>query len=440
MQSQRIGRVTSLAFPIMGGMLSQSLLNLVDAAMVGSLGEVALAGVGVGAYLNFLAVSMIMGLSSGVQAIVARRMGQGRTDECALPLNVGLLCALIIAIPVSLVFYAASPWLVALISSEQAVTDVGVAYFDARIVALCAVAMNFSFRGYWNGTHRSATYLKVILVMHVANVFISYGLIFGAFGLPRMGATGAGFGTTIAMLLGSLLYFAITARAARPQGFLCRAPDRATLKSVLSLAIPNSLQQMLFALGITVLFWIIARIGTEELAVAHVLINLALFLILPGVGLGMAATTLVSKALGANEPDEAYRWGWDVVKLAIIVLLILGIPFWLFPDAILGIFLASEEARAIGRLPLQLTAAGMVLDAAAIVLTQALLGAGANRTVMRISASVQWLLFLPLAWILGPVLGYGLSAIWALQLGQRALSSVLFASIWRQRQWVSIRI
>ncbi|RRJ84877.1 MATE family efflux transporter [Aestuariirhabdus litorea] len=440
MQPERIRRVSSLALPIMGGMLSQSLLNLVDAAMVGSLGEVALAGVGVGAYINFLAVSMIMGLSSGVQAIVARRVGQGRSDLCAQPLNVGLLCALLIALPISLLFYAFSPWLVALISSEPAVTEVGVAYFDARIMALSAVAMNFSFRGYWNGTHRSSTYLKVILVMHAANILISYALIFGAFGLPRLDAAGAGWGTSIAMVLGSLLYFSITTRKAREHGFLRTLPDRTTLRSVLRLAIPNSLQQMLFALGITLLFWIIARIGTEELAVAHVLINLALFLILPGVGLGMAATTLVSKSLGANEPDEAYRWGWDVVRLAVVVLLVLGIPFWLFPDAVLSLFLHNEAARAIGHLPLQLTAAGMVLDATAIVLTQALLGAGANRTVMRISASVQWLLFLPLAWLLGPVLGYGLSAIWALQLGQRALSSLLFASIWRQRQWISIRI
>ncbi|MCL6414593.1 MATE family efflux transporter [Aestuariirhabdus sp. Z084] len=440
MQRDRIKRAASLALPIMGGMLSQSILNLVDAAMVGSLGEVALAGVGVGAYLSFLAVSMTTGLSSGVQAIVARRMGQGRAESCAQPLNVGLLCALLIAVPVSIIFYCISPWLVGLISSDAAVTAVGIEYFDARITALLAVAMNFCFRGYWNGIHRSSVYLRVIVLMHAINIGISYGLIFGAFGLPQLGAAGAGWGTSIAMALGSLFYFVITTKSARPHGFLRTRPDRATLRSVLTLAIPNSMQQMFFALGVTALFWIIARIGTEELAVAHVLINLALFLILPGVGLGMAATTLVSRALGENQPEDAYRWGWDVVRLAVVVLLLLGIPFWLFPDAILSLFLANEASRAIGHLPLQLTALGMVLDATAIVLTQALLGAGANRIVMRISISLQWLLFLPLAWLLGPMLGYGLTAIWILQLGQRLLSSLLFASIWRKRQWIGIRI
>ncbi len=424
----------------MGGMLSQSLLNLVDAAMVGSLGATALAGVGVGAYLNFVAVSMIIGLSSGVQSVVARRIGQGRQSMCAQPLNVGLLAALLFALPLSGLFYLLSPWLVELISSDPEVTKVAISYFDARITALFAVAMNFSFRGYWNGIHRPGTYLKVVLLMHAANVVISYGLIFGAFGLPRMGAVGAGWGTSIAMVLGSLLYFKISWRDARPNGFLSALPDRNTFRSVSNLAIPNSLQQLLFALGITVLFSIIGQIGTEELAVAHVLINLALFLILPAVGLGMAATTLVSKSLGSDKPEEAYRWGWDVVKFAVVALLVMGSPFWLFPDAILSIFLYNESARELGILPLQLTAASMVIDATAIVLTQALLGAGANRMVMRITVSLQWLLFLPAAWLLGPVLGYGLAAIWGLQLLHRCLSSLLFSSIWRKKQWINIRI
>ena len=75
---QRITTILTLGLPIIGGMLSQSLLNLVDAAMVGRLGETALAGVALGGYSNFLAVSLILGLSSGVQASIARRQGQGR--------------------------------------------------------------------------------------------------------------------------------------------------------------------------------------------------------------------------------------------------------------------------------------------------------------------------------------------------------------------------
>ncbi len=77
----------------------------------------------------------------------------------------------------------------------------------------------------------------------------------------------------------------------------------------------------------------------------------------------------------------------------------------------------------------------IVLDAAALVLAQALLGAGANRTVMTATLSLQWLLFLPLAWWVGVWLDQGLVGIWWVQLGYRALNSLWFAAIWQRRRW-----
>ena len=78
--------------------------------------------------------------------------------------------------------------------------------------------------------------------------------------------------------------------------------------------------------------------------------------------------------------------------------------------------------------------------AASLVLTQALLGAGAARTVMAVSLGNQWLLFLPLAYLLGPVLGCGLLAIWALYMLQRGFASLLFALMWQRRDWARIEL
>jgi hypothetical protein len=82
----------------MGGMMSQNVLNLVDIGMVGRLGDVALAATGIGSFANYLALAFIIGLSAGVQALAARRLGEGRTSETAVPLNGGLILALIIGI------------------------------------------------------------------------------------------------------------------------------------------------------------------------------------------------------------------------------------------------------------------------------------------------------------------------------------------------------
>ena len=91
---------------------------------------------------------------------------------------------------------------------------IGTEYFQWRTLAIIAVGANFAFRGYWNGIRQSGRYLQILVVMHLCNVLISYGLIFGQFGLPEMGAAGSGLGTCIAMFLGSLLYTLIRRGAA----------------------------------------------------------------------------------------------------------------------------------------------------------------------------------------------------------------------------------
>lgn len=429
-----------LGLPIMGGMLSQSLLNLVDAAMVGSLGRAALAGVGLGGYVNFMAIALVMGLGVGVQATVARRRGQGLVDQSAEPLNNGLLIAALIALPLSLLCWFNAEAILAQLSDDPEVTAIGADYFRWRALAIIAVGCNFAFRGYWNGIRQTGRYLQILVVMHIFNVVISYGLIFGRFGLPEMGAEGSGLGTTLAMFLGTALYFTLTWFRGRRQGFLRRLPPLAELRLMLRLSLPNSLQQLFFATGVTVLFWIIGQIGTAELAVAHILINLALLLILPGVGMGMAATTLVSHSLGAGQPQDAYRWGWDVVKVAALMLFLLGLPFWLMPQLVLQIFTQDPELLALGQWPLRITGLGMTLDATALVLTQALLGAGASRMVMGVNLGSQWLIFLPCAYLIGPVLGGGLLAVWLLQSLYRVMASVIFAILWRRKHWADIRL
>lgn len=438
--TQRYKTILLLGLPIIGGMLSQSILNLVDAAMVGSLGDRALAGVGAGSYANFVAVSLILGLSSGVQAMVARRRGQGRLDEMARPVNWGLAISLFFALPLSLLYLSFSDQIIALVTDDLATQEIGQGYFDYRTMAMLAVGINLSFRGWWNGTKRPGTYLATLIAIHLLNVVVSYGLIFGHFGLPAMGAPGAGLGTAIALYLGCAINAVLVWRDARPHGFLRYQRGPASISRLLGLCIPHSLQQFFFAGGICTLFWIIGQLGTQEQAIAHVLINLALFLILPGVGFGIASTSLVSHSLGERKTDEAYQWGWDTIKTALGTIMLLSLPMWLVPDLVLGLFIHQPDVLAEARLPLQITALAICVDTAAIVLTQSLLGAGANRSVLYISTASQWAFYLPLAWLVGPHLGFGLIGIWLVQLIHRALSSVIFSYVWSKRHWAEIAV
>jgi len=151
-------------------MLSQNVLNLVDTAMVGTLGDAALAGVGLGGFANFLFSAFVLGLSTGVQAMAARRVGEGRLAETAIPLNGGLLLALTIAVPWSALLISLAPEYFPLLTGDTAVVEQGVPYLQARLFAMFAMGMNFAFRGYWNAVDKSILYMRTLISMHVVNI------------------------------------------------------------------------------------------------------------------------------------------------------------------------------------------------------------------------------------------------------------------------------
>jgi putative MATE family efflux protein len=436
----RTREILHLSLPILGGMMSQNVLNLVDTWLVGGLGAAALAACGIANFLNFMAVAAITGLSTAVQAMAARRVGEGKLAETAIPLNGGLLLSVAVGLPLSVLLIALTPWFFPLLVEDPAVAEAGVPYLQWRLVAVALIGMNFSFRGYWSAVKLTRLYLYTLVWMHALNILFSWTLIYGHFGFPALGTSGAGIGTTLAIAVGTATYFWHAGRHARGHGFLHGLPSREQIRGLLRLGLPTCVQQLLFSGGFTMLFWIVGQIGTAELAVVNVLVNLTLLAVLPGIGFGLAATTLVSQALGRGDSADAHRWAWDVYKVASVLFAALAVPMLFMPAAILEFFLRDPALVALGRLPLQLVGLGILVDGLGLVMMHALLGAGATGLVMKVSVAFQWLLFLPAAYLLGPVLGMGLAAVWVGMTVYRALQSGVFVAAWERRHWAAIRV
>ncbi|MFA5938216.1 MAG: MATE family efflux transporter [Sinimarinibacterium sp.] len=440
MKAQRRREVLALSLPILGGMASQNLLNLVDAWMVGGLGPAALAATGLANFLNFMAVAFIIGFSPAVQAIAARRIGEGRGEEAAVPLNGGLLLSLAIGVPLSALLIAATPAIFSALVDDPAVVREGVPYLQWRLAAIAVVGVNFSFRGYWSAAKLTGYYMQTLVAMHVLNVIFSYTLIHGLFGLPRMGTAGAGLGTTLALFVGTALYFRLGLQHARTQGFLARRPTAEQFRGLLRIGLPSSIQQLLFSSGFAMLFWIIGQIGTRELAVANVLTTISLTAVLPGIALGIAAATLCGQALGRQQPDEAHRWAWDVYRVGVWIFAPLALVMLLATDPVLALFLREPALVDLGRTPLRMIGATILLDGLGMIMMQALLGVGAARLVMWVATGFQWGLFLPVAWLLGPVLGMGLTTLWIAMGSYRMLQAVVFVRAWERRDWAALRV
>ncbi len=420
--------------------MSQNVLNLVDTWLVGGLGAAALAACGLANFMNFMAVAAITGLSTAVQAMAARRVGEGKVGESAIPLNGGLLLSVAVGVPLSALLIWFTPSFFPAMVNDPAVAEAGVPYLQWRLVAVALVGMNFSFRGYWSAVKLTRLYLYTLVWMHALNILFSWTLIYGKFGFPAFGTAGAGIGTSLAIAVGTATYFWHASRHAKGHGFLHGLPNRDQIRALLKLGMPTCVQQLLFSGGFTMLFWIVGQIGTPELAAANVLVNITLLAVLPGIGFGLAATTLVSQALGRKDPEDAHRWAWDVYKVASWLFLVLALPMLLVPGPILAFFLRDPHLVEIARVPLQLVGLGILLDGLGLILMHALLGAGATGLVMKVSVGFQWLLFLPLAYVLGPMLGFGLTAVWLGMTLYRSLQTGVFVVAWQRREWVHIRL
>ncbi|MCB9684157.1 MAG: MATE family efflux transporter [Alphaproteobacteria bacterium] len=437
----RLRRIGALATPIVGAMVSQNVLNLVDTKMVGSLGDAAIAAVGSASFVSFACVSLVTGLSSGVQAQAARRLGEHRIHDAVAPLNAGLLMSLCFGVPATLILWQLAPTLFPYVNPDPEVVAQAVPYLRARLIAIAPIGMSFAFRGYWNGIDRPRLYLSTLLVQHSVNIAAEWVLIFGHFGMPALGTLGAGVAAVIGALTGVLTYVVLALRHRSITHFPGRFPDLPTVSALLRLSLPTSLQQLLFALGFVVLFWVIGQLGQAEAAAASVLINVTLIALLPGLALGLTSMTLVGQALGQKDPDDAYRWGWDVVKVGVVIMVALGLPMVAIPDRILGFFLPGRpETVAVGTGALRLVGGLIGLDAVGMVLMNALLGAGAARLVAGVAIGLQWGFFLPVAWLVGPRLGGTLTTIWAVQAIQRGLQAIAFGVAWWRRRWAAIRI
>ncbi len=463
---ERRKRILKLALPIIGGMASQNILNLVDTAMVGVIGDSALAAVGLASMVNFLVTAFILGLGAGVQAMAARRVGQGLVDQTAVPLNGGLTVAVSAAIPWSIAIWFLAPLFFPYLIDDSAVVAQGSDYLRMRLIAMTAMGMNFCFRGFWNATDRSHLYMSTLIVMHVTNILLNSLFIYGtgpypvptffgmeidlfspwclpiaeAFDIPRMGASGAGLASACATWVGTATYFMLGLKHARPGGFLRGLPDAETLRGMLRLSVPNGVQTIFYSSGMVAFHVLTGMVGTRELAASNVIVNLLLVGMLPGLGFGLAGMSLVGQALGRKDPEDARRWGYEVARIAMAVVFVIGLPGVLVPDAILRVFLHDAATLEVAATPLRLVSGFLCIDAAGMVFMNCLLGAGANRRVMLVAVTLQWLLFLPMVAVVGPILMWGLIAIYAANAVYRIIQAGVFWSFWRGDSWTGIEV
>jgi Na+-driven multidrug efflux pump len=204
--------------------------------------------------------------------------------------------------------------------------------------------------------------------------------------------------------------------------------------------LPVSFQNILILLGFLVFAAISGVIGTTEQAATQVVITALFMSFLPCFGFGIGAQTLVGQSMGNGQQRLAYRYGMEAARLATYFTIGLGALFILFPEAVISVITNNAEVTAVARPILQIAGAAQIVYASGIVLAHALQAAGATVYVMLVEVLTHWVIFLPVCYGFGVLLGWGIVGAWmALPIYIIAYTVAIYLK-YRSGSWLHMKV
>lgn len=413
----RSREVLVLAGPIIAGMMSQTILNLVDTAMVGRLGPAAQGAAGLGSFAFFVLANLVICLGTGVQAMVSRRDGEGDREGAGAVLDTSLILAIFLALPLGFALSFAAPLIFPLLSEDPLVVDGGAGYLQIRLMAIGVVTANYCFRGFYNGVGRSRTYMSTLIVVHVLNIALNWVFIYGNLGAPRMEVRGAALASALAAAIGTLTYMGLTVANSevrrRYLPFRFKSVSASIGRGLAKLSWPEAVRGIGLMVGFLLFLRLHSWIGTREVAAGTILVTLASVGFLPALGFGLAGATFVGRNLGAGDPTEARRMVWQTWRIAFAAVLVPIVVMQAAPALVLSAFTPDQVVIDLAVPAVRLLALSFLVDALPFVLIYSLVGAGATRWAAVVQVTAQYAVLLPLAWLLGLQLDLGLVGLWA---------------------------
>ncbi len=431
-----IGR---LAAPLTAFFAVQSVTSLASVAMLGRLGNAALAGVGAASTIYGVVLALMFGFDAAVQASVSRRTGAGRGDLLGQILTDALSVTLPLGALLAIVLWFGAPGGLAAMAPDRAAAAAGAAWLRSAAPSLLFQAVTIPINACWIGSGRPGLAFLVTAVLAPVQIAATFVLVFGFGPIAAQGAAGAGAAISFATLIGVALQLMLAARPRAIPGLGRAGPNARGAAAIAAIGWPISLQQSLAQLGLIVAYLIVARLGVATVAATNVLVSLAMVPIQLAVGLGVAAATLVGQSLGRGDAGEARRWGWR----SAVVGLAASAPFVLIallaPRSVAGLFLREPATLAMAVWPLRIVGLGVAAQTVVSVLSFALRGAGATRIGAGIPFVSLWLIQLPLSWWVAVTQGFGLLGLASVQSGVLVAEAVITAVVWQGSRWTAHR-
>jgi len=416
-----------MAWPLAVGMLSYTVMGVVDTLLVGRLSTEALAGVGLGNIMVFTAMSFFRGLTMGAQSLVAAADGAKDKERVQRAAGAGIFIGLISGLLAALFLWMALRWALPYMADEPLVYRAADTYLFIRVFGMPLSLLSVGLMGGLQGLGDTQTRMWVSLVGNALNIGLDLLLIFGWGPFPRMEEQGAALATVISLGLMTLLYaLRYGVLLGRP-----RLPSLEVLRSAIKLGFPAGIERLSGTTAFLVFTTALAKVGAAHLAANQIVINIISLSFLPGYGISEAGGVLVGRYLGAKSLQTAVKTVNSARALALWVMGACGLLFALGGEQLARAFSADPEVVGITVILLRYAAAFQLFDALVMVQLNALRSAGDTRYALWITTLASWGISVPTALFLAWGLGWGAQGAW---LGMTVELALLALVSWRRVQ------
>lgn len=418
-----VGPMIALAWPMVVIQLLQVTYNVADTAFLGAVSEDAVGALSLSFPLIFFLISVGGGFTAAGAILVAQYTGAQSGNSADKIAGQTLSFVTILAIGIGIVGYFTTNWMLGLLPADPET--------EARIIPLAADYMRIYFLGMpflfgffvfvsiMRGYGDTRTPMRIMVISVVLNVILDAILIFGLGPFPRLEIEGAAIATITARAVatGFGLYILFWTDAGPDIELEYLIPDLTQIKEIVSLGVPSAIEQSTSSLAFIILTAMVVTFSPAIVAAYGLGNRLISLVFLPAMGLSQAVDTVVGQNLGANRPDRAKKASWLAMGLAAIVMSVITIIMFTFPEPIVRVFLSADTEGAPQTIAyaveyMQIAAFMFVFMGALQIMLGTFRGAGNTKTAMVFSMITLWVARVPLTYYFVFVLGWAETGIW----------------------------
>ncbi|MBL4681516.1 MAG: MATE family efflux transporter [Pseudomonadales bacterium] len=336
--------IFALAWPAVLSNLLFSIIGIASIKIVGTLGADAVASVTTGHRIFFALQAVLMAVSAGTTALVARSWGAQNFKEAAMvtsaSLWIGNLVALFITIPCF--FYA--DHIAGVFGLGPETTREAAIFIKYLSVFNIAFATNLILSSALRAAGDTMTPLWVGALTNVVNIVLVYLLVFGGMGIPALGVPGAAIANGLSILVGVIVLLMLWyGGKLRLDVGGRKSVAWIRIRKLIDIGYPAAVEQFVFQLGFIAFLWLVAYYGTAPFAAYGIGVQILSLSFVVGFGFSIAGSTLVGQYLGAGDPAEAERQGWRATGFAIASMVALSIIIIFFAEDIARFLIDDDE-------------------------------------------------------------------------------------------------